>query len=53
MNASFIIKRCTVLTIWLPKFAFISLAIGQKADSEKHTHIYAFPTQKSSSSLPS
>ena len=39
MNVSFTIKHCPVSTIWLPKFTFMSLAIGQKADSEKHTYI--------------
>jgi len=39
MSVSFTIKHCPLSTIWLPKFAFICLAIGQKEDSEKHTYI--------------
>jgi len=52
MSVSFAIKHCAVSTVWLPKFAFMSLAIGQKADTE-NTHIHAFPIQNSSFSLPS
>ena len=49
MSVSFTIKHCPVSTIWFPKFAFMSLAIDQKTDSENthththtHTHIYIY-----------